>query len=363
MADNIGSDDKEKSFHLIQIRCLEEQLEGCRLKCDELGQQEEDLVSQYNTLEKEKTESTKGLKRLLTVKEKKAVELVEQLKGEKQVAKQDRETLKLQHSQQMQDLTHKLNSEDMMVVKLEEQQNQLMRLMQQLSDVESQEKQLANQNEEQEATIQSLKMEVVKTREKNIEDFHNFVKTSITCNTSRILQKERARHIHRLQQLQNLRSQSERLPKEVEALQVRENDICLKRNDLKKGFDKITQQRSVLDREVEQLWKKCQQLMVDIKNDHIAQLSSWAETETLSDQLMLESNECRKTSAMLEELRAELQEERRRRRQLERVQREATIIHTSLDFESGSETQLKIERLLKIVESSAPQGTVEDRNF
>ncbi|XP_038590772.1 autophagy-related protein 11-like, partial [Micropterus salmoides] len=166
MADVIGSDNKELSLYLIQIQYLDEQLERCQLKCDELQKQNKDLLSQYRVLEKDNKDTTEHLKRSLVAKEKKVDELTERLESQLQAVEQHRKALNLQHSQQIQQLQdqfNKLNSEsEMQVAKFKElqgQKEQLMQRMQQLSDMESLKKQLVIQKEEHEAAIHSLKKE------------------------------------------------------------------------------------------------------------------------------------------------------------------------------------------------------------
>ena len=67
-----------------------------------------DLTSQYSTLETEKKDVVEYLKRSLLVKEEEVDKLTERLEGQQLAANKDREALKLQHSQQRQELQDRI---------------------------------------------------------------------------------------------------------------------------------------------------------------------------------------------------------------------------------------------------------------
>ncbi|KAM7391043.1 hypothetical protein PAMP_021760 [Pampus punctatissimus] len=111
MSDVISSDDKEKSLYLKQIGYLDEQLERCQLKCDELVKQNNSLVSQCSSLKTDKKDVTEYLKHSLAAKQKEVEEVLEQLKE----AEEDSEALKMQLQEQMDEL----KSHNMMQVKMD----------------------------------------------------------------------------------------------------------------------------------------------------------------------------------------------------------------------------------------------------
>ncbi|XP_044051134.1 cilia- and flagella-associated protein 157 [Siniperca chuatsi] len=363
MTEIIGSGVKEKSLYLIQIQYLDERLERCQLECHNLEKQNKDLVSQYGALEKDKKDTTEHLKPFVVAKQKMVDELAEQLAEQQQAAEQEREALKLQHSQQIQELQEqvdRLNSESVMrAARFEEQQEQLMQWMQQLSDKEPLKKQLVSQKEEHEAAIHSLKKEAELGMKKMIEKRQKAVDDCVKMETSNILKKERAQHSERSRQLRFLRIEAVALQKEKDALQGRENDLFIELDDLKKDFNKITQESFTRKKEVEQLTKKCQQLEVELTDCSITHKHLMAKEETLRQELASVSKECCRKISETDQLAAELQRERSRKRQLEGVMQEAVIIIRNIqeDSEKGSETQWKMQRLLEVLESTAPQGT------
>lgn len=77
----------------------------------------QELVSEFAVLQEDSKIQTGHLKRILTAKEKKVTELLEQLKNEHQEAKRYRDNLMLQHSKEMQEMRErieKLKSENKM---------------------------------------------------------------------------------------------------------------------------------------------------------------------------------------------------------------------------------------------------------
>ncbi|XP_028433773.1 cilia- and flagella-associated protein 157 isoform X2 [Perca flavescens] len=316
MADIIGSWE-EKSLYLTQIQYLEEQLERCQLKYDELEKQNKDLAPNYSALEKDKKDTTESLKRSAAVKQKRIEELAEQLKTQQQTDQQDREELQLQHSQQKKELQDRINGlhsvSRTMVKKFEEQQEleeQLKQLMQEQSNIESMKKQLLDQREEHTAAIDSLMNELELEREKVIVEGQQAVDRCVEKKASKILRNERALHSERLQQLQ----------------------------------------------EIKQLKEKCQKLRVDLKDRDAACKSMLTKKEDLCKRLDSVDKDRRQKTAEADQLKVELQREKSRRRQIKNVIQEAgiTLSHILTELDKPSETEWKILRLLEILESTAP---------
>ncbi|KAG7217797.1 hypothetical protein INR49_020893 [Caranx melampygus] len=129
MADKLGCDEKEKSLYLVQIWYLEEQLERCLLRCDELEKEHQDLRSQYSILEKDKKSVTGKLKCTVAAKQKKAEELAEELEKQQHQTELEREALKLQHRQEVEEVEEqRIQMESdikTQAVNMEEQKEQL----------------------------------------------------------------------------------------------------------------------------------------------------------------------------------------------------------------------------------------------
>ncbi|GLD61411.1 uncharacterized protein AKAME5_001322000 [Lates japonicus] len=363
MADVFGSEDNEKSLYLVQIQYLEGQLERCQLRCDELEKQHNDLMSRYSRLEKDKKDVTEHLKRSVAAKQKKVEEVVEQLESQKQAAAQDREALQLQHNQQMQELQEQVDELNLQIkmqaTKFEEQKEQLMQLGQRVPEAESLEKQLVSQKEEHDAVIHGLRMDAVLERERAVEDTHMMVEIYVEQGVSEILQMERAQHRERLEQVQSLLSENEALQREKSVLLDRQRELLDKRDELKDEFNKAEQESFIRKKEVKQLREKHQQLTAELKDWSTTQQNILAQIKSLRQHLASVSKECCQKTAEADRLQTELQKERSRSRQLDSVKQEAAIIlrHILKGPQKSAGTQWKMERLLEIVESTAPRGT------
>ncbi|KAF1389624.1 hypothetical protein PFLUV_G00075380 [Perca fluviatilis] len=362
MADVIGSWE-EKSLYLTQIQYLEEQLERCQFKYDELEKQNKDLAPKYSALEKDKKDTTESLKRSAAVKQKRVEELTEQLKTQQQTDQQDREELQLQHSQQKKELQDRINGlysvSRTMVKKFEEQQEleeQLKQLMQEQSNIESMKKQLLDQREEHTAAIDSLMNELELEREKVIVEGQQAVDRCVEKKASKILRKERALHSERLQQLQVLLNENLVLPKEKDVLQDKKRVLCFEREQMKKALIKITQESISYKDEIKQLKEKCQKLRVDLKDRDAACKSMLTKKEDLCKRLDSVDKDRRQKTSEADQLKVELQREKSRRRQIKNVIQEAgiTLSHILTELDKPSETEWKILRLLEILESTAP---------
>ncbi|XP_029296016.1 cilia- and flagella-associated protein 157-like [Cottoperca gobio] len=358
MADTIGSENKEKSLYLIQIQYLEEQLERCQLKYDELEKQNKDLAHQYGTLEKDKKDTTQHLIRSVDANQKKVDKLAEMLESEQQDAEQDRDTMELQHSSLMQDQINTFYLvKRKMVVRADKWHEMEEQLMQKKSEMVSLEEQLVSQREEHEAAINSL-MNKNLEGEREIMERQNTVDECIESKTLKILWEERDHHSEQLKQLQFLLYKNVVLLKENDILQDKKMDLCFESNHLKEGLNRITLESFIFKKEEQQLMKELQKVKVEREDFIIAHKSMLAEKEALREQVASVSKESRRKTAEADQLRAEFQMESSRIRQLEGVMQEAVIIlrHIMTDSEKPSETEWKMLRLLEILQSTAPQG-------
>ncbi|XP_056231416.1 cilia- and flagella-associated protein 157 [Seriola aureovittata] len=363
MADKIGSDNKEKSVYLVQIWYLDEQLERCQLKSDELEKQNKDLSSEYSALQKDKKDVTEQLKRAVAAKEKKVEELAERLESQQMAAEQSRKVLELQHRQAMkalQEQSDKLNSDTtMQVTKVKQQKQKLMQLMQQLSNTKSLEKQLVSQREEQEAAIHNLKMGVVLEREMMDDNIQNTVDDCVQRELSDILRVERAQHGERLEWIQFLQDEKAPLQRERDALQDRERELYVRKDNMKEDLKRIVKENLMHKKEVEQLRKTWQQLMEEHEDCSYTHSYILAQIEELREQTAFVSDMCCQKTDEADQLWTELQQESSRSQQLEGVKQEAAIIlrHIMMDSVKPSDTQWKMQRLLQILESTAPPGS------
>nr|XP_046241812.1 cilia- and flagella-associated protein 157 isoform X2 [Scatophagus argus] len=325
---------------------------AARLKLEyaKLEKENKDLTSQHSMLKKDKKDSTERLKLVLADKKK-----VEELESQLWAIREDKEALELQHSQQKQKLQEQvdeLNSVNMMqVAQCEEQKEQLKQMMQQLSDKESLEKQLVSQKEEHEAAMCRLKMEEELERKRLTEQILGTVddcvkmKTSVILPEVRILQKS-------LLQTQFPLTESMALEREVGALQDEVNDLCIKRNTLKKDVSKSTHENLTCKKELEQMKQRCQHLEMNL-NDYRAKNKNQLDKERdLRQDMASVSEKCRQQTAETSQLAAELQKKNSRCQELEGVMQESIIILKHALSEKESDTQWMMDRLHDIMEST-----------
>ncbi|XP_039659773.1 cilia- and flagella-associated protein 157-like isoform X2 [Perca fluviatilis] len=365
MADVIGSEDKEKSLYLIQIKYLDEQLERYQLQCDELEQQNKDLASQYSALEKDKQDITEYLKHAVLGKDKEAEELAAQLESQQRIGQQDREARVLQQSQEVQELQDQideLTSESrLLVAKFEEQQElaeQLEQLLQRQSEMEFLRKQLVSENEEHDAAIENLKNDAESERNKMFEVRWGTLEVCVRKKASHIIQEERAQHRELREKVEELLDRNTELWSEKNELRDTEDFLLFQLDNMKEDIDKVSKKSFTSKKEVEQLTKTCQQLRAELKRCSAAYDTTLTKKEALRQRLASVSAKCHQKTAQAGQLRAELQRESSARRQLEAIVQEAVLIlsHILMDSEKVSETQWK--RLQEILQS--PPSTPEE---
>ncbi|XP_037632838.1 protein MLP1-like [Sebastes umbrosus] len=364
MEDIIDSESKEKALYLIQIQYLEDRLESCQLKHEELGKQTMEQASLYNELEDDKKDTTELLKRTLVSKEKKAKELAEQIESKQQKDEQDREAVKLQHSQHMKELHehfHELKSEKMMLVaklqELEESEERLILQRPSMSDIELLMKELDCHEEKHLAAIDRLKKETELEKEKMMIWKQYMADRVVEQKTSQILRVERAHHRERLEMLPFLLNKNLTLLREKDVLRDKVRDLCCERDHLKKDLKDNIRESFTCKEEVEQRTKEWQQLKVELKDRSVAHKNALAEKETLRQQLASLSKQSRQKAAEAVQLRPVLQRESSRRRQLEGVMQEAVIVLRHILMDSEKVSERKTLRLLEILESSAVPGS------
>ncbi|XP_060895336.1 kinesin-like protein KIF20B [Labrus mixtus] len=364
MENNINSEGTEKTLYLTQIRYLEEQLERCQLKHDKLEKENQDLVSQHNAIENDKRDATNYLKRFVAAKEKKMDELDEQLEIQHLAAHQDGEILKLQHSHNVQELQEhidKMNAEvTEQAAEIKEQREQLMQLEQTLSYMESLKAQLNCQREEHKAAMDNLKKNEVLMRQNKVEGLQNVTDKKIDEETSKVLKKE----LRWVEDQQTLVRDKEGLQKLTEVLRGRQSSICEERDEIQKHVEEITPKGLARKKEAQKLRKTCLRLTAELEDLNVDYFHQLASVEELKETLAALSEKNLQRADELVQLEAGLQTQRNGTLQLEGVKQEAAVIlrhilevkSQSQDSEKSSYTRWKMERLLDILESSAPQG-------
>ncbi|XP_056232042.1 cilia- and flagella-associated protein 157-like [Seriola aureovittata] len=370
MADEIASDDKEKSLYLTQIRFLDEQLERCQLKCDELDKQNKDLASLCSALGKDKDDIAQYLKHSVAAEERKLEELVERLERQQLDTEQEIEAMKLQQRHELQERTEELNSESRIQgLQMEEQKPQMEELKQQTEEVkelmvllpeqEALERQLVSEKEEYEASYHSLTLEVERERNKMAVERRRRVKEGVKTKVSELLLEERARHRERLEKVELLLCENKDVWNQKDALRFSESLLCSELDNLRKCINKVTKVVSARTTETEELTKANQQLEAEMQEWSISYERMQDEEKHLRQSLASVSEEYRQRAAELDQLEVEIQEERSRRWQLEGDMQEAAVIIRQVltDSEESSDTQLKMQRLVEILESTAPEGT------
>ncbi|XP_008285273.1 uncharacterized protein C9orf117 homolog [Stegastes partitus] len=358
MASKIASEDKERSFYLVRSRYLEDQLERCQPQCDKLETENKDLVSEYDALEKDKRDAIKYLKCPVVVKEKKVSELSEELENQHQTAEWEREDLKLQYSKQMEELQRlrdELDSKRRMqdetadkgAVKLEEQQTDLKQSMQWLSDVQS--------FLSQEENFRKLRTETALMRER--------IQSNIECieeagaeeeSESSVPQTVKDQHSGQLEQLPFLLREAEHRREKLDALQDREEEICSQLCALNKETLAMEIQECSSSKKLNELKALYLQLQREFKDGSVALQDALDKTQDVRQ--CLHSREFQQQLSELDELKAKLQKDRSQRTELEGVKQEAVVLLGLIltDSEQVFATQWKVQRMLEILESSAP---------
>ncbi|KAG7217841.1 hypothetical protein INR49_020833 [Caranx melampygus] len=307
MADKLGCDEKEKSLYLVQIWYLEEQLERCLLRCDELEKEHQDLRSQYSALEKDKKSVTGKLKCTVAAKQKKAEELAEELEKQQHQTELEREALKLQHRQEVEEVEEqRIQMESdikTQAVNMEEQKEQLAHVQHHLPLIMSLQEQLFGQRKEHEAEVQSQRTDIEAEKMRAAATLQKTADDSLRTEMCNILREERAQHKERQEWLRFLLGNREPLEREKKILQDAEGEVSVRLEEVGKQLHEVKKERSVHRK-----------------------------------------------------LEAELRRERSRRLQLDGVRQEAAVVLRHILTDSARRRGAETQRLLEIVESTAPQG-------
>ncbi|XP_041855706.1 cilia- and flagella-associated protein 157-like [Melanotaenia boesemani] len=370
-ANKTNPDDNEKDIYLTQIRHLNEELDRYQLKCDELERQNNDLISQYSTLESEKKDITEYLKRSLLEKEEEVDELSERLDRQQRAADQDRAVLQLQHSRlskelqdHIDDLVEKNTTLEKRLAGLEEFQKQREALM---SKMEFLEKQLAHQEKEHKDEIHCLEMKALLEKrrlEKEIEQQVEAMEAEVQHlvdqklpETSRLVLQE---NVEVKACFSQLSQRTQALMEENATLQQLKGQLSVDVDILEQMLRETSRMNCIQKKTVQQLTEKCQQLQTEQKDwrQQLQQLQTehtgvLTEMETLRQDQASLSEQCSKIREKMSQLKAELQEERRKRSRMKCIMQEAgvtlrqALVEEPTEQDSGVNSVTQWKKLMK----------------
>ncbi|XP_010875534.3 cilia- and flagella-associated protein 157 [Esox lucius] len=271
-----GLSEGVKNVYRLQIQDLEERLDRYKHKCDELEVQQKDLFSKYTTVEKEKKDIVRYLKRLLAQKEDDLRDMSEQLVGLQQAKDDEKNSFELQLSQlrhEFQDKKDKLTSENMVLVgklaTLEEFRVQKQELT---AHLESLKEQLEEQRREHQTVIYSLERKAVLDNDRLRKEMQQHV-AAVAAEFRRVSDKKmpdtvvRAFHenVSLTAQLSRLSGRSKELLEENEDLREREKRVRREREVSESLFSKMTRKVISNEKVIHQLMEKCKQLQADLE--------------------------------------------------------------------------------------------------
>ncbi|XP_076005434.1 cilia- and flagella-associated protein 157 [Genypterus blacodes] len=380
--DKTSSEEKEKQY-LIEIQHLDQQLARSQQKYNELDNQRKDFILQYSTLEKEKKDIVEYLNFSLSEEKAAVTELTEQLQALQQASKQETSDLLLQHSQLRQELLDKndflTTDNTALVAKLADLEEFQVHKEQLMSDLEFMEKQLANQKEEHKVAIHSMEMKALMERERLKKEMQSHMEVTavelqrlayqkIPAKAKMVLEKNmegRAR-------FNQMSDQAQVLLQENKALRELESQLRVEVDILDQQLSTFSRKSCALKKVVEQLTKKCQQLQAEVQD--CRQEHQQLQTEHKGVLLDMESlrqeqasllEESIKNGAKDEQLKTELEDERRRASHLQSIVQEAGTALRRAMMEACTEQKMNstiqwiqvMHNLLVVLDSAVPLGT------
>ncbi|CAJ1069424.1 cilia- and flagella-associated protein 157 [Xyrichtys novacula] len=354
-----ASDDREKELYLIQLQHLDEQLERYQQKNDKLEREENDLNAQLISLEKEKKDIIDYLKRSLLEKEEEVEELTERLASQQQAADQDRDAEQLQYSQlreELQDRIKELTAENKKLAAKLDSLDEFQRQKEELeSNMESLQMQLTALEQEHKAGIHNLEMKVLlekKRLEKEMEsqvaaiaaDVQHQVDQKVPETTRTALQENTVLKV----QLNQLSKETQVLMEENSALLQQKGRLIVDVQNLEEMLKETTCRSCILQKVVEQLTGKCEQLQTELKerSQDLVQLQTQntglqAEMETLRQDETSLMEQGRKNTAKVSRLEEELQKERRSRSRMKSIMQEGARMLKEALMRNNSESSFK----------------------
>ncbi|XP_061527118.1 cilia- and flagella-associated protein 157 isoform X2 [Phyllopteryx taeniolatus] len=205
-------------LYLTQIRYLEEQLEKCQNKCEELENQVQDLLYEQRVLRKDKADVTRYLKRSLDAKDKKVEMLMEQVESQQEAAERQKEIMEQLEAtvEQLEARIQELNAEiSTQAGKLEAQSEQLVAL----------EEKLVKQKQDQEAAVRRLKEDAERDKTNMIAETMRNMEVVFEDKMAKMLQQEREQNSEKMHQLQSMLGENMTLWQEKDVMQKRELEL------------------------------------------------------------------------------------------------------------------------------------------
>ncbi|XP_007575778.1 growth arrest-specific protein 8-like [Poecilia formosa] len=287
MAENMSSEEQERSLFLVQIRYLEEELDRFKLANEELDKQNQELISNYNQLEKDKKDKTERLKRFVAAKEKRMDELSEELQTRLLLGKRGRETLKQEHSimkEQLQEQINKVQAEiELQAVTLEANEKRIAELRPHVPNIESVEEELLKKKAEHDAFISQLKRNSELACETLIQHFQDYKEHTENCEANRLLAMGRELYLDQSELAAFLVSEQATLKEEIAAIRRRQEHLRTLGRGLCGKLTHLSHLRNLNEQDV-MLLKKAFLELKDEKEESIKnQEATLTETEALRD--------------------------------------------------------------------------------
>uniref|UniRef100_A0A096LV34 Uncharacterized protein n=1 Tax=Poecilia formosa TaxID=48698 RepID=A0A096LV34_POEFO len=291
MAENMSSEEQERSLFLVQIRYLEEELDRFKLANEELDKQNQELISNYNQLEKDKKDKTERLKRFVAAKEKRMDELSEELQTRLLLGKRGRETLKQEHSimkEQLQEQINKVQAEiELQAVTLEANEKRIAELRPHVPNIESVEEELLKKKAEHDAFISQLKRNSELACETLIQHFQDYKEHTENCEANRLLAMGRELYLDQSELAAFLVSEQATLKEEIAAIRRRQEHLRTLGRGLCGKLTHLSHLRNLNEQDV-MLLKKAFLELKDEKEESIKnQEATLTETEALRLDLFL----------------------------------------------------------------------------
>ncbi|PWA24151.1 hypothetical protein CCH79_00016256 [Gambusia affinis] len=330
MAENFSTEEQERSLFLVQIRYLEEELDRFKLASEELDKQNQELISNYNQLEKDKRDKTERLKRFVAAKEKRMDELSEELQTRLLLGKRGRETLKQDHSitkQQLQEQIDEVQAEiELQAVTLEENDERIVEQRPHVPDIESVEEELLKKKAEHDTFIGQLKRNSELACETLIQHFQDYKEHTENCEANKLLATGRALHLEQTEIAAFLVKEQATLREEIAAVKKKQKYISSTGRGLCRKLTHLSHLRNVNEQDVKLLKKAFLELKEEKEESIKNQEDALIETEALSQQVSKVHQDFQQRVVDIQRLEKELEKETIRRRELEGVKDEAKVI-------------------------------------
>ncbi|XP_061586275.1 myosin-9-like [Cololabis saira] len=354
MAKASALESTEKDRYLARIKHLEEQLAKCELSCEEEEKKKADNLLRLSKLQENKVKIQR-LKSAVSEEEKEIRNLYKQLKvercaareaGENSEARQQRHAL---HKLHMQENIQQLEAKAAMeAVALDDREEKLTSMRQEVSGLETMQKQVAEQEETYRSIISSMRTqaeaEELNHADKYLEKMESWLK-------QKVVEMEKPTQGQCL--IGDVEEKVVLLQGELDELEGK-IAVMLSRKETK-ALKKLKQQRSALETDVSLKRRELSELLAE-RNSVRSSEAEAAAAAARQDQSSGDE-ERRRQAAALRELEVELQEQRSTKQQLGDGIQEAAIIlrHTLQQTDTASQTGM-IRRLVEILDSYAPQG-------